>query len=50
MSFEEHCVHCEHYHDGGQCCYCKKSPTDLKKSPEQHREELAEILEDEIDT
>lgn len=47
MSFAEHCVHCEHYHSHGNCCYCKKEYSDLAKSPEQHRKELEEILEDE---
>lgn len=46
MSFAEHCVHCEHYHDGGVCCYCQKQFTPLKKTPDEHRQELKEILDD----
>lgn len=46
MSFEEKCVHCEHYHASGTCCYCKKEYSELKKTREEHLEELGE---DEID-
>lgn len=48
MSFAEHCVHCEHYHDeSGTCCYCKKEFTELKKTPDEHRQEIEEILNEE---
>lgn len=48
MTFAEHCVHCEHYHDGGKCCYCEKEFTHLKKTPDEHLAELEDANEIEI--
>jgi len=47
-NFAEHCVDCEHYHDGGTCCFCGKEYTMLKKTREQHLAEI-EDPEHEID-
>lgn len=46
MSFQDKCVHCDHYHAGDKCCFCEKEHTHLKKTPEQHRKEVEEILTD----
>lgn len=50
MTFAEHCVHCQHYHnDSGTCCYCKKEFTEFKKTPDEHRQELKELLDGETE-
>ena len=47
MTFAEHCVHCEHYHkEYGKCCYCAKEYTNLRKTTDEHRQDVEEILSD----
>lgn len=50
MSFQDRCVHCDHYHEKvGRCCFCGKLNAPDHKPAKTREEHLAELGEDIIE-